>query len=75
MRLVLDTNIIFSGFGWPNGSPGEIIHLWLEHKFKILVTTEIFTEYAEVLCYSMKALMFLCTWEWGFAIRRKSPLL
>lgn len=49
MRVLLDSNVVFSGFGWPEGPPGKVIRAWQGEQFKLLVTTEIFTEYAEVL--------------------------
>lgn len=51
MRVVLDTNILISGFLW-QGSAAEIFRLAQENKIKICVNKEIIDEFKKVLDYS-----------------------
>lgn len=48
MRLVLDTNTIIRA-ATGHGAVREILDLWLEGKFQILISTSILLEYEEVL--------------------------
>ena len=49
MRLVLDTNIIISGFINPAGKPSEILKMVLERKAELCYNTVILAEYESVL--------------------------
>jgi len=49
MKIVLDTNVVISGFLIPNGPPGVIIDLWGEGKLTVVVCQALIEEYLEVL--------------------------
>ena len=46
-RVVLDTNVVVSSY-W-GGKPKRIIELWMEGRFKLVVSPAILQEYQEVL--------------------------
>lgn len=46
MRIVLDTNVLVSGFF--GGVPGRILSAWREGHVKLVVSTSILAEYREV---------------------------
>jgi len=47
MRVVLDTNVVMSGiFG--SGSTGEILEIWSQGHFKLLLSLSVFDEYKEI---------------------------
>lgn len=48
MRLIVDTNVLVSGIFF-NGLPGRILKMWKEGKIKLVASSEIFEEYAEVI--------------------------
>ena len=48
MKVVIDTNVLVSGTFF-NGLPCQIIEAWRKKKFQLIVSTEIFTEYQQVL--------------------------
>lgn len=48
IRVVVDTNVFVSGVFW-KGPPLQILEAWADGKFKLIVTTEILTEYERVL--------------------------
>ncbi|GHV69170.1 PIN domain-containing protein [Spirochaetia bacterium] len=52
MKIVLDTNIIVSGFLNPKGIPAEIISLVLNKKLILCYDNKILSEYTEVLTRS-----------------------
>lgn len=49
MRLVIDTNIIVSALLSPDGSAFQILSDALDGKYEVLISTEIYEEYDEVL--------------------------
>lgn len=49
MRVVLDTNILVSGTGWPTAPPGKILDAWVAQIFNVVISKEIFEEYRRVL--------------------------
>lgn len=48
MRVVLDTNVLFSGI-FHSGPPAEILKDVLKNKYQIVLSEEIVSEYIEVL--------------------------
>jgi putative PIN family toxin of toxin-antitoxin system len=50
MRVVLDTNVIVSGFLNPAGPPGTLVRLAAEGALSLCYDARILTEYREVLC-------------------------
>ncbi len=52
MRVVLDTNVIISGFLNLGGIPAQILHLWRQERFDVLITGAILEEYIKVFQYS-----------------------
>lgn len=51
MKVVLDTNILISGIGRPQGAPGQIVSAWLDGKFDLVVTEALLEELKRVLLY------------------------
>jgi putative PIN family toxin of toxin-antitoxin system len=51
MRVVLDVNIIVSALISPLGSPAQIIDLWEQNLFDLVVTRDILEELERVLHY------------------------
>jgi putative PIN family toxin of toxin-antitoxin system len=47
MKVVLDTNVVMSGLFW-SGPPEQILRLWSEGNFTLLLSTAIYEEYLEV---------------------------
>ncbi|MDP2861057.1 MAG: putative toxin-antitoxin system toxin component, PIN family [bacterium] len=50
-KVVLDTNILISGFISPKSHPAKIIDLWQEGKFILIVSRMILEEVKKVFCY------------------------
>jgi putative PIN family toxin of toxin-antitoxin system len=48
VRIVLDTNVKISGIFW-TGNPSAILHLWINDKFELLLSDEVFKEYTLTL--------------------------
>lgn len=48
MRVVIDTNVLFSGIFW-KGNPSKILAAWKTGHFDIVVTDVVFEEYRRVL--------------------------
>jgi putative PIN family toxin of toxin-antitoxin system len=48
-RVVLDTNLLVSGFISRTGAPFGLVQQWYERAFTLVVTAELQTEYADVL--------------------------
>lgn len=48
MKLVLDTSVLISGVFW-KGVPGDILDALIAHKFELMVTPPILSEYHRVL--------------------------
>lgn len=48
MRIVLDTNVLVSGIFW-SGIPSKILHYWINDRFSLLLSDEIFDEYIRTL--------------------------
>ena len=48
MRIALDTNVLVSGIFW-GGAPLKILDLWISGSLDIVITPEIFDEYARVI--------------------------
>lgn len=51
MRVVLDTNVVVSGYLSEHGVPAKILGLWKNQVFDLLVSETILTEYSRVLRY------------------------
>lgn len=49
MKIVLDTNVIVSGFLTPHGNPAQILALILEGRVTLCIDSRIAHEYREVL--------------------------
>lgn len=49
MKIVLDTNVVISGFLIPGGPPGKIVDLWAENKLTVVVSQALIEEYFDVL--------------------------
>ena len=47
MKVVLDTNVLVSGIFF-SGPPAEILPAWSQGRFRLVVSSEIFDEYARV---------------------------
>ncbi len=52
MRVVFDTNVIVSAFLSPQGVPSEIVKLWRQGVFDVVVSREMLDEYRRVLSRS-----------------------
>lgn len=48
MKVVLDTNVVISGFIW-TGPPAKIIDAWKKDQFEVIVTPDVVTEYERTL--------------------------
>jgi putative PIN family toxin of toxin-antitoxin system len=48
VRIVLDTNVLVSGIFW-GGAPLKILDLWVSGALNLVITPEIFDEYARVI--------------------------
>jgi len=48
VRIVLDTNVIISGFFF-GGIPRNILELWRKRSFELICSPEILEEYEDVL--------------------------
>lgn len=44
MRVVLDTNVLVSGFSSPHGTPGQLLSLWLVGAYDLVLSQPILTE-------------------------------
>lgn len=44
MRVVLDTNVLVSGFSSPHGTPGQLLSLWLLGAYDLVLSQPILTE-------------------------------
>ena len=51
MKVVLDTNILFSGIAHTNGTPGNIVSAWLEGQFDLVLSEALIEEFRRVLNY------------------------
>lgn len=51
MRVVLDTNVLISGFIYPGSVPGRIVRAWRDARFELVMSKEQLTEIARVLTY------------------------
>lgn len=51
MKVVLDTNILISGIGWPDGPPGQIVSAWLDGGIDIVVSEALLDEFKRVTRY------------------------
>jgi len=49
MRVVLDTNVVISGFLSPGGPAASLVDLWAEGKITVLVSPPLVEEYLGVL--------------------------
>jgi putative PIN family toxin of toxin-antitoxin system len=49
MRVVLDTNVVVSGYLAPTGTPAAVLSLWERGVFDLVVSAEIVAEYERVL--------------------------
>lgn len=51
MKVVLDTNILFSGIAHTDGTPGKIVSAWLEGQFDLVLSDALIEEFSRVLNY------------------------
>lgn len=51
MKVVLDTNVLVSGFMFPGGVPGRIVGAWFDARFDVVSSREQLEELARVLAY------------------------
>ena len=51
MKVVLDTNILFSGIARPGGTPGKIVSAWLEGQFDLVLSDALIEEFSRVMNY------------------------
>lgn len=51
MKVVLDSNVLLSGFARPAGMPGRIISAWDNHSFEVVISEFQLAELARVLKY------------------------
>lgn len=51
MRVVLDTNVLISGFLYPKSIPGRILQIWQSGQFELVLSESIFEETKRVLQY------------------------
>ncbi|OAT80392.1 putative toxin-antitoxin system toxin component, PIN family [Desulfotomaculum copahuensis] len=49
MKIVLDTNVVVSGILVSNGPPAKILDLWIENKFRVIISQALIEEYFDVL--------------------------
>lgn len=47
MKVILDTNVLISGIFF-SGPPYDILKLWADGKFQLILSTEILQEYQRV---------------------------
>jgi putative PIN family toxin of toxin-antitoxin system len=48
LRVVLDTNILVSGIGWP-GFPGRLVDKWIDGKFTLVESPTLLGEFRRVI--------------------------
>jgi len=51
MKVVLDTNILFSGIARPDSTPGKIVSAWLDGQFDLVLSEALIEEFRRVLNY------------------------
>lgn len=56
--VVLDTNILVSGLGWPEGPPGRIVDSVLEGRLILIITRPLVDELSRALRYERLAKIF-----------------
>jgi len=49
LKVVIDTNVLFSGLGNPLGAPAKLIERWLHGQFDLIASNPIFAEYTKIL--------------------------
>jgi len=49
LKVVLDTNVLLSGFAFPNGAPGKILAAWRHGSIDVLLSTFIVDELGRVM--------------------------
>ena len=49
LRVVLDTNVLVSGFAYPGSVPGRIVATWLQGGLKVVLSHSILDEMVRVL--------------------------
>lgn len=49
MRVVLDTNVLVSGFATPHGVSGQILARWTGGEFELVTSSEILNEFEDVM--------------------------
>ncbi len=48
MKVVLDSNVVISAIFW-SGIPGKILEHWMQGRFQLLLSLEVFDEYQEIV--------------------------
>jgi len=49
LRVVLDTNVLVSGLGYPASIPGKLVNLWRQGSLRVVLSRHILEETARVL--------------------------
>jgi hypothetical protein len=49
MRVVIDTNVLISGFISSKSSPAKVLDFWVSDEFEPVVSSDIIKEYSVVL--------------------------
>ncbi len=62
LRVVLDTNVLFSGIGYPTGVPGRILGAWHKGSLEVILSTFILEELARILPRLDYRLKLEATW-------------
>jgi uncharacterized protein len=47
MKVVIDTNVFISGIFF-NGAPFEVLHVWRDKRFQLVISMDIYSEYKRV---------------------------
>lgn len=74
MKIVLDTNVLISGIFW-NGTPFTILTHWINDRFKLLLTDEIFDEYSRILYRISKGKKDELVSKWLFLFAENSTFI
>ena len=51
MKVVLDTNILFSGIAHAAGTPGRIVRAWLDGRYELVLSEALLAEFERILRY------------------------
>ncbi len=71
MKIVLDTNILVSGIFW-TGTPSVILNHWINDRFELLLSDEIFDEYQKTFFRISKGKKDELVTNWLFLLSESS---